>query len=286
MNSMTGKVCIITGSNSGIGKETAASLAEKGATIAMAVRNTKRGEAARTELEERTGSESISVMLCDLASIDSIRTFVSDFNEKYNQLDVLVNNAGAAFHKRHVTHDGFECTLAVNFLGPFLLTHCLLPKLKACAPSRIINLTSGLHGRATVDFNDLQSERSYNGMSAYQNTKLMSLMFTYELARRLEGTGVTANAVHPGFVATNLGSNMGGLRNKVMFKLVRPMQISPQKGAATSVYVASSPELENVSGAFFAKEQETKSSDFSYDREVQKRLWETAEKLLRLDTVI
>ncbi len=279
---MMGKVCIVTGSNSGIGKETALALTGMGATVVMAVRDLQRGEDARAEIIKRTGKDTIDLMICDLSSIKSIQQFVGEFSAKHERLDVLINNAGAACHERQVTENGLERSLAVNYLGPFLLTRELLPLLERSAPSRIINLSSGLHTRAKIDFDDIQSERNYKGMRAYETTKLMFLMYTYELARRLEGTGVTANVVLPGFVATNLGANMGGLRNKIMFKLVRPFQISPQKGAETSVYVASSPELEGVTGRCFAESQERLSSEESYDESVQKRLWDIAESLLGL----
>jgi NAD(P)-dependent dehydrogenase (short-subunit alcohol dehydrogenase family) len=279
---MIGKVCIVTGSNSGIGKETALALTGMGATVVMAVRDPQRGEAARAEIIKRTGKDTVDLMLCDLSSTNSVRLFVEEFSAKYDRLDVLINNAGAACHERQITEDGFERSLAVNYLGPFLLTRELLPLLERSAPSRVINLSSGLHGRAKIDFDDIQSERNYKGMRAYESTKLMILMYTYELARRLEGTGVTANVVLPGFVATNLGANMGGLRNKIMFKLVRPFQINAEKGAETSVYVATSPELESVTGRCFAKSQERLSSEESYDESVQKKLWDVAESLLGL----
>jgi NAD(P)-dependent dehydrogenase (short-subunit alcohol dehydrogenase family) len=279
---MIGKVCIVTGSNSGIGKETALALTGMGATVVMAVRDPQRGEDARAEIIKRTGKDTVDLMLCDLSSTNSVRQFVEEFSAKYDRLDVLINNAGAACHERQITEDGFERSLAVNYLGPFLLTRELLPLLERSAPSRVINLSSGLHGRAKIDFDDIQSERNYKGMRAYESTKLMILMYTYELARRMEGTGVTANVVLPGFVATNLGANMGGLRNKIMFKLVRPFQINAEKGAETSVYVATSPELESATGRCFAKSQERLSSEESYDESVQKKLWDVAESLLGL----
>lgn len=282
MNDMNGKICIVTGSNSGIGKETASALAEMGATVVMAVRDAEKGENARDEISEQTGNTKTDLMVCDLASIDSIRQFAKEFSEKYNRLDVLINNAGCTIHKRQVTIDGFERTLAVNYLGPFLLTHELLTILKSSAPSRVINLTSGIHFRAKVDFDDLQKESKYKAMDAYGDAKLMVVMYTYELARRLEGTGVSVNVVHPGFAATNMGSNMGALRYKIMFKMVRPLQISAKKGAETSVYVASSPELEGVTGKYFAKSQDQPSSELSYDEEAQTHLWAITEELLGL----
>ncbi|MHA2385636.1 MAG: SDR family oxidoreductase, partial [Candidatus Thorarchaeota archaeon] len=268
---MIGKICIVTGSNSGIGKETALALTGMGATVVMAVRDLERGETAREEIIRRTGKDAVDLMICDLSSTKSIRQFVGEFSNKYDRLDVLINNAGAACHERQITEDGFERSLAVNYLGPFLLTRELLPLLEGSAPSRVINLTSGMHTRAKIDFDDIQSERSYNGMSVYGSTKLMILMYTYELARRLEGTGVTANVVHPGFAATNLGANMG-LAYRIGLKLMRPFQINAEKGAETPVYVATSPELEGVTGRYFAKSLEKPSSEGSYDEPAQKRL--------------
>jgi NAD(P)-dependent dehydrogenase (short-subunit alcohol dehydrogenase family) len=244
---MKGRICIVTGSNSGIGKETALALAKMGATVIMVVRSQERGEKARTEIFRQTQGKSVDLMICDLSSMASIRRFAQEFKSKYDRLDVLVNNAGAMFNKRDVTPEGFERTLAVNYLGPFLLTHELLDLLKSSAPSRIINVSSGLAKNGKVDLDDLQSEKNYRGTEAYSqvrapvyaNTKLMVMMFTYELARRLKGTGVTANVLMPGFVATNLGKNSGSLSSALMFKMVRPMQVSPKKGAETSVYLAS-----------------------------------------------
>lgn len=219
-------------------------------------------------------------MICDVSSMGSVRSFAEAFKSKYDRLDVLVNNAGAVFYKRQTTVDGFESTLAVDYLGPFLLTHALLQLLKSSAPSRIINASSGLHKSGKLDFNDFQSEKSYGGMRAYANAKLMLLMFTHELARRLEGTDVTVNAVQPGFVATNLGKDSGNLRQSITFGLMRPFQISAKKGAETSVYLASSEEVKNVTGKCFAKKQETATAPVSYDQELQKRLWNKTVELL------
>jgi NAD(P)-dependent dehydrogenase (short-subunit alcohol dehydrogenase family) len=281
MKRMIGKICIVTGSNSGIGKETALALTGMGATVVMAVRDLERGETAREEIIRRTGKDAVDLMICDLSSTKSIRQFVEEISNKYDRLDVLINNAGAACHERQITEDGFERSLAVNYLGPFLLTRELLPLLERSAPSRVINLSSGMHTRAKIDFDDIQSERSSNGMSVYGSTKLMILMYTYELARRLDGTGVTANVVHPGFAATNLGASMG-LAYRIGLKLMRPFQINAERGSETPVYVATSPELEGVTGRYFAKSLEKPSSEESYDESAQKRIWDVAESLLGL----
>ena len=280
---MEGKVVIVTGSNSGIGKATARALVRMGATVIMAVRNLMRGEMARAEIIEETANTSVSVMVCDLASGDSIRRFAESFKEEYGRLDVLINNAGAVFAKRQLSADGIESSMAVNYLGPFLLTRELLPLLEVSAPSRIVNVSSGLSGSAEIDFDDLQRETGYKGMQAYAGSKLMLTTHTLELAKRLGGTGVTANVVEPGFVATNLGRNSGGLLNSVMFTLVRPMQITPEKAAENTVYVATSPEVEGVTGNVFAKKREKEAPPFTSDREALRRLWEEALHLLRIE---
>ena len=279
---VSGKICIVTGSNSGIGKETALALAEKGATVVMVVRNQEKGEKALTEIIEKTGNKSVSLMLCDMSSMASIRNFVREFKKKYSRLDVLVNNAGGEFSKRKVTPEGFERTFAVDYLAPFLLTHELLDLLKASAPSRIINVSSGLAKKGKVNFDDLQSVKNYKGMQVYSNAKLMLMMFTYELSRRLVGSGVTANVLMPGFVATNLGKNSGSLRSSIMFKMVRPMQINAKKGAETSVYLASSDEVKDVTGKCFEKKKEIATCPASYDESLQKRLWNETTTLLNL----
>ena len=280
---MEGKVVIVTGSNSGIGKETAKALAGLGATVVMAVRNRERGEMARAEVVAESGNESVSVMVCDMASAASIKRFSDEFSSRHDRLDVLINNAGAVFAKRQLSADGIESSMAVNFIGPFLLTRELLPLLKASAPSRIVNVSSGLSGNAEFDFDDLQRETDYKGMRAYAGSKLMLTTYTLELAKRLEGTGVTANVVEPGFVATNLGRNSGSLLNSVMFTLVRPMQITPEKSAENTVYATTSPELVGVTGKVFSKKQEKETPPITHDRKARRRLWEEALLLMGID---
>ncbi len=279
---MAGKVCVVTGSNSGIGKETALALAELGATVVMVVRSQERGQKVLDEIIAKTANHSVSLMTCDMSSMASIRSFAAEFKKKYRYLNVLINNAGAEFAKRQVTSEGFEQTFAVNYLAPFLLTYELLDLLKASAPSRIINVSSGLAKNGKVDFDDLQNERNYKGMQAYSNAKLMLMMFTYALSRRLAGTEVTVNVLMPGFVATNLGKNSGSLRSAIMFAMVRPMQISAKGGAETSVYLASADEVKDISGKCFAKKKEVETCPFSYDQKVQERLWNETIRLLKL----
>jgi len=277
---MDGKVCIVTGANSGIGRETTLGLAKQGAHVVMLVRDQERGKAAKEYVIEKACSESVDLMLCDLSSMEDIHRFSKEFSEKYNRLHVLINNAGAVFSKRDVTSEGFERTLAVNYLAPFVLTQDLLPLLKASSPSRVIGLTSGLHGKGIIDLDNLQSEGKYKGMNVYQNSKLMVVLFTYHLAKQIEGTGVTCNAVSPGFVATNLGKSSGSRMNSIMFGMMKPFQLTPTEGAETSLYVASAPELEGVSGRHFTKSQEKESSEVTYDVDLQERLWNVTEKLL------
>lgn len=279
---MKDKVCIVTGSNSGIGKETALALAEMGATIIMVVRNRELGEAARAEIITETGNKSIDLMICDLSSMNTIRDFASAFKSKYNRLDVLINNAGAVISDRQITDDGFERTLAVNYLAPFLLTHELLPLLKDSAPSRVLNLSSGLAKRANVNLDDFQSESRYKSMNVYGSAKLKVIMYTYEMARRLEDTNVSVNVVLPGFVATNLGRSSGSRSSRIMFGMMKPFQLSPKEGAETSVYVATSPEIEGVGGKCFAKKKETETSEESYNVDLQKQLWDITVNLLGL----
>ena len=278
---MEGRVCIVTGSNSGIGMETARALAGMGATVVMVVRSKEKGIKALNEIQEETGNRETSMMICDVSSRSSIKSFVEEFSCSYEKLHVLINNAGAVYMKKEFTSDGFEKTFATNYLGPFQLSREFQPLLEAGAPSRIINVSSGMHKTGKMDFDDLQSLNKFGGMKVYANTKLLITTMTYELARRMEDTGVTANVVEPGFVATNLGMNSGSLMSALMFTIVRPMQKSAKKGAETSVWAATAPELEKVTGKCFANKQEITSSKISYDIHIQRRLWEATEEMLK-----
>ncbi len=281
--SMAGKICLVTGANQGIGKETAVSLAQRGATVVITSRERDRGEAALAEIKQRTGNDYISLMLVDFASFASIRQFAADFLAAHPQLHVLVNNAGAYNATRTLTKDGFETTFGVNHLGYFLTTKLLLDAVKASAPARIVSVSSTAHSRATMNFEDLQGERSYGGFGAYGQSKLANVLFTYELARRLEGTGVTANCLHPGVVRTGFGRNNSGIIGS-LFKagqaIGKPFLLTPEKGAQTSIYLASSPEVEGVTGKYFAKSRETTSNAASQDRDAASRLWELSEQMV------
>jgi len=282
MRLMEDRVCTVTGSNSGIGKETALALGRIGATVVMAVRSQEGGEKARVEIVGKTGNPEIDLVKYDQSSTDSIREFAGEFEKKRDRLDVLINNAGAFFGRRQITIDGLQRTLAVDYLGSFLLTHELLPLLRSSAPSRIINTESGMENSGKTDLSDLQSEKRYNAINVYANAKLMLTMYTYELARRLGGTGVTVNVVEPGFVATNLSQNSGSRLLSLAFWIARPLQISAEKGVETLVYLASALEVEGVTGKCYSRLKQTATAQISYDHQMQGRLWDTTMKLLGL----
>jgi NAD(P)-dependent dehydrogenase (short-subunit alcohol dehydrogenase family) len=270
---MENKIILITGANSGIGKATATALAEMGAQVVMMSRLVDTGESARQEIVRISKNNQVDLMQCDLASMESIRNFARDFVDKYPRLDVLINNAGIYTEKRMETVDGFEYQIGVNHLGPFLLTHLLLDMLKKSAPSRIINLASGAHFGGRINFDDLHAERRYSGWKAYAQSKLANVLFTYELAHRLSGKGVTVNCVHPGFVNTRFAFDRDSEKPHPVMKLLRPFTIRPAEGAATAVYLAASPEVEGVSGKYFVKRKEKASSRASYDLVAAEKLW-------------
>jgi len=278
MSNMTGKVCVVTGANAGIGKETAIGLAKLGATVVMVCRDAGRAEKALREIKQKSGNDRVAMMICDLASQKSIRRFADEFRRQHDRLDVLVNNAGVFLRQRSLTEDGIESTFAINHLGYFLVTNLLLDLMKNSAPSRIVNVASTAHRYGKLDVNSWPTGRDYSGFAAYANSKLANVLFTYELARRLEGTGVTANCLHPGAVASNLFRGLPGL----LEALIRLVTISPERGARTSIYLASSPDVEGVSGKYFARRRPEKSSEASYDLEAARRLWEVSEELTRM----
>jgi retinol dehydrogenase-14 len=279
---MDGKVCLITGATSGIGKATAMELANMGASVVMVARDRDRGEAALAEVKEGSANASVDLMLADLSSQEEIRRLADEFKEAHPRLDVLINNAGVIRSKRVTSADGIEMTFAVNHLAHFLLTNLLLELLKATAPSRIVNVSSGEQRNGTIDFDDLQGEKGYKTAKAYGQSKLANVLFTYELARRLEGTGVSANCLHPGAgVRTNLGSGVSGVFGLTV-RALRPLMKSPEKGAETSIYLASSAEVEGLSGGYFVKKAEARSSDVSHDERIARRLWEASAELTNL----
>src|SRR5579864_3279751 len=254
-SSMQGKICLVTGANSGIGKATALALAQMGATVVMVCRDRARGEQARSEITTTSRNNAVDLLQADLSSQQSIRQFVETFQHHYPHLHVLINNAGAAFPGwRRETVDGLEITFAVNYLAPFLLTNLLLDVLKASAPARIVNVSSEAHENGDIKMDDLQAKKNYRPFRAYGQSKLALVMFTYELARRLQGTGVTANCLHPGFVATNIGQGGVWLVARPVAKFVLSfLGISAEEGAKTSIYLATSTDVEDVTGKYFVK---------------------------------
>jgi retinol dehydrogenase 12 len=269
---MDGKTCLITGATSGIGKETAVALARLGARVVLIGRDAGRTRATADWITGQAGAEPVAFLVADLSSQAEVRRVARDFRDKYARLDVLVNNAGAIFTRRETTVDGFERTWALNHLAYFLLTHELLDLLKAGAPARIVSVASTMHTGGVIDFDNLQGETSYGGVSAYSRSKLANVLFTYALARRLEGTGVTANCLHPGGVATGFGHNRPGIIDLVL-RLAKPFLLTAERGAATSIYLASSPEIEGVTGTYFARCKPARSSTASHDHALQERLW-------------
>jgi retinol dehydrogenase 14 len=278
---MLGKTVLITGANSGIGKATAVQIAKMGATVVMACRDKVGGGAALAEVKEASRNPSVQLLILDLASQASVREFVREFESRYRRLDVLINNAGVVLSKRETTPDGIVTTFAVNYLSPFLLTNLLLPRLVASAPSRIVNLTSAAHFDAHLDFKDLQTRKHYKGSDAYAESKLAVVLFTYELARRLQVTGVTANCVHPGAVATNLARGDAGLLGAVLL-VAKPFLGPPENGAETPVYLATAPELAGVTGKYYVDKKQQVSSHESYDLLEARHLWEVSAKLTKL----
>jgi NAD(P)-dependent dehydrogenase (short-subunit alcohol dehydrogenase family) len=280
-----GKLVLVTGGNAGIGKETAVALAGAGARIVFTSRDEQRGAQALAEIRRRANRADVQVLSLDLASFASVRSFADRFCAAHRSLDVLVNNAGLVLSQRRVTEDGNEMTLQVNHLGPFLLTNLLREPLVAATRSRVVNVSSAAHAQARrgLDFEDLQSATRYRSFSVYGKSKLANILFTRELARRWSDTGVDTNALHPGFVASGFGRDGDtGRLGAILFPLVRPFALSPQQGAATTVYVASAPELEGVTGGYFVKCAPAQPTAAARDDVAAARLWEVSEHLTHL----
>ena len=269
---MIGKICLVTGATDGIGKVTARALAERGATVIGVGRDPAKIEATLAEVGDATGS--LEFLTADLSSQAQIRALADEFRSRYDHLHVLVNNAGAMFTSYRESVDGVEMTFALNHLGYFLLTKLLLDVIISSAPARIINVASDAHEGSTIDFNDLDHRRQYSGWTTYGASKLANLLFTYELARRLDGTGVTVNAVHPGFVNTNFQRAAG-----LSFR----GHLTSEEGADSQIWLATSDEVEGVTGKYFVQRRETRSSDTSYDKGVARRLWEVSAAMAGID---
>ncbi len=283
-NSMQGKICLITGSTSGMGKVTARELAKSGATVVLVGRSREKGEATQAEIRRETGNENVDLLIADLSSLQDVHRLAEDFGQRYQHLDVLVNNAGAIYPSRRVTSEGLEMTFVVNYLAPFLLTELLIPTLKASSPARIVNVSSEVHRIGNIAFDNLQGEKRYATMSNYAQAKLAVVLWTYELARRLQGTGVTANVMSPGQMASeNFNAGAAGLVALVT-RVTKPFVMSVEQGAQTETYLATSPQIEGVSGKCFGKSQETTSSKRSYDQELGQRLWQVSGQLVARST--
>jgi NAD(P)-dependent dehydrogenase (short-subunit alcohol dehydrogenase family) len=273
---MKDKICVVTGANTGIGKATALGLARRGATVVFACRDLEKGRAALEHVRGQVNESNLHLMRLDLASLESVRTFARELGARYSRLDVLIENAGVSTRARQTSADGYELDFAVNHLGHFLLTDLLLPQLKASAPSRIVVVASSVHKGATLDFDDLQGERSWSMMGSYGRSKLANMLFVRALASRLAGSGVTVNALHPGVIASELARDfpapfrwMAGL----FFK-------STEDGARTSLHLATAPELTSVSGLYFVDSKETKPGKSALDDAAAERLWAESVKLV------
>jgi NAD(P)-dependent dehydrogenase (short-subunit alcohol dehydrogenase family) len=276
---MQGKVCLITGGTSGIGLVTARELARQGARIILVGRNRDKCDAVVREVQTETGNQNVEALLADLSIQQQVHDLARQFRERSQRLDVLVNNAGGMWLERQLSADGIEMTIAVNHLAYFLVTQLLLDLLRASAPARIVNVSSAAHRKATLDFDNLQGEHGYSGWRQYCRSKLMNVLFTYELAGRLEGTSVKANALHPGWVYTGFGTN-NGVKGTAFHLLSWLFAIGPEKGARTTIYLASSPEVAGVNGKYFDREEAVPSSAASYDSAARRQLWDWSEQLV------
>lgn len=282
---MRDRVCLVTGATSGIGSVAARVLAARGATVVLTARDATRAEEAVQRIRHETKNTRVNFLLADLSSQRQVRRLAEQFQASYPALHVLVNNAGGIFMRRLVTVDGYEMTFALNHLAPFLLTNLLLDELKASAPARVVTVSSVAHRGARIHFDDLMYEHTpYSPMGAYGQSKLANVMFAYELARRLTGTGVTSNTLHPGFVATGFAKNNGPLY-RVGMTLLRPFAIGPERGAQTTIHLASSAEVDGVTGQYFVRSRPAASSKISCDEQAQRRLWEISEQLTGLPTL-
>lgn len=268
------KICIITGATSGIGRETAKELARKGAVLVLPIRDSLKGDILKDEILEQVPEAQLDFMHCDLASFASIREFATAFKKKYKNLHVLINNAGIWETKRNLTSDGIEKNFAVNHLAPFLLTNLLLTTLKASAPARIVNVASDAHKQGKINFSDLEFEKKYSTLGSYAQSKLANILFTKKLSQKLKGTGVTTNCLHPGVVSTNLFDKMP----KLLMGAMNLFMISPQKGAQTTLFLATSPQVEHVSGEYFAKSKSKKPAPQALRQDTADKLWEISEK--------
>ncbi|QQS34943.1 MAG: SDR family oxidoreductase [Ignavibacteriales bacterium] len=275
---MKNKICIVTGANTGIGKATAAGLASLGAEVIMICRNKEKGEEAKRQIIKQTKNELVHLLVADLSSMNEIKKLSEEIHNKFSKIDVLINNAGIILHQRQVTVDGYEYQFAANYLSNVLLIHLLMDLLLKASPSRIINVSSGAHRGVGINFNDLHSEKDYQYLRVYSMTKLSQILFTYKLAKELNGTGITVNALSPGVVATNLLSDFQGKPRALGF-IHKLKNDNPEKGAETPLYLATSDEVKNISGKYFANKKVEETSMSSYDQNTTDRLWNESLKL-------
>jgi len=278
---LAGRTVLVTGGTGGIGRATALSLATMGAHLAITGRDRERSEDAAREIRA-AGAGRVDVFVADMSSQAEVRRLADEVLQGLPRIDVLVNNVGGYWNSRHVTADGLERTFALNHLAPFLLTSLLLDRLKESAPARVVTVSSGAQAMGRIDFDDLQGERSYSGARAYSQSKLANVLFTYELARRLPASAVTANSLHPGVVRTSFGADDPAGVQRLLVPLVRPFMKTPAQGAATSIHLASSPDVEGVTGRYFANSKPRRSSKRSYDEAAAARLWQVSADLVGL----
>jgi NAD(P)-dependent dehydrogenase (short-subunit alcohol dehydrogenase family) len=281
--SMTGRTVLITGGTGGIGRATAEGLAALGSHVAITGRHPERTRNAAAAIAAATGNPAVDAFAADLSSQAEVRRLAGEVLDAYPRLNVLVNNVGGSWAHRHITADGLEHTFALNHLAPFLLTNLLLERLTASAPARIVTVSSGAQAMGHLDFDDLQSQRDYREQRAYCASKLANVMFTFELARRLAGTGATANVLHPGVVRTNFGAEDPNRVFKVLLPLVRPLMKTPGRGAATSIYLASSPDVDRVTGRYFANRKPRQANKAAYDEQTAAHLWQVSAQLTHLE---
>lgn len=280
-HSMHGKTCLITGATNGIGEATARALADMGAQVIGVGRNAEKCARVEHQIRALTGNPNVSYLLADLSDLEQVLQLARRIREKYKELHVLINNAGAFFLRRQLNPQGFEMTFALNHLSYFMLTNLLIDRLIASAPARIVIVASGAHNTGTIHFEDLNLSRGYNGWKAYAQSKLANILFAYELARRLQGYNITVNAMTPGFVATGIGKNNGILVRLALWPLHRLGAQKPEEGARTVIYLATSPKVEGITGKYFISEKPVPSSPASYDEQAARSLWDASEALVR-----
>ena len=276
------RVCLVTGATNGIGRATATALASKGASLLVHGRDRHKAEATVCDIVEATGNHAVEPIVADFSELDQVRGMAAEFRAHHKCLHLLLNNAGLLAFDRRTTHDGFEAHFGVNHLAPFLLTNLLLDTLKSSAPARIVTVASAVHNRGRIDFNDLQAGQRYSCVGAYATSKLANILFTTELARRLDGTGVTANVLHPGGVATGLGGDGTGLM-ALGWRFAKYFMINPEKGARTSIYLAESSDVEGISGRYFHNCRDAPTAAAARNAYTEARLWKVSAGLAGLE---